>query len=78
MQPGGAGAFAGYPPADDTSFNQATQIILHRYAGQAITGNFVHYAVTGLDIDDGFGQLQLTAYVPDPTSAACDPTAMRS
>lgn len=75
MQPGGAGAFAGYP-ADDTSFNQATQIILHRYAGQAITGNFVHYAVTGLAIDDGFGQLQLTAYVPDPTSAACDPTAM--
>ena len=66
MQPGGAERLRRLP-GPDTSFNQATQIILHRYAGQAITGNIVHYAVTGLTIDDGFGELQLTAYVPDPT-----------
>jgi RHS repeat-associated protein len=73
MQPGGPSAFAGYP-AGNNSFNQATQIILHRYAGQAVTGNIIHYAVTGLTIDDGFGDPQPTSYAPDPTSAACDPS----
>jgi RHS repeat-associated protein len=73
MQPGGPSAFAGYP-AGDNSFNQATQIILHRYAGQAVTSNIIHYAVTGLTIDDGFSDPQPTSYAPDPTSAACDPS----
>ncbi|HEX5749729.1 MAG TPA: RHS repeat-associated core domain-containing protein [Archangium sp.] len=70
---GGPSAFAGYP-STASGFNQATQIILHRYAGEAIEGELLHYAVTGLTVDDGFDAPSPHSYVPDPSNAACDPS----
>ena len=71
--PGGSGMFVTYPSADN-DFDNATRIILHSYAGNAVEGKLQHYAVTGLSIDNGLGQISATSYVPDPKTAACDPT----
>ncbi|HEY7770714.1 RHS repeat-associated core domain-containing protein, partial [Longimicrobium sp.] len=71
--PGGPSMFATFPDTA-SSFAEAGRFFLHRYAGDAIEGSLVHYAVTGLSIEDGFQDPWPTAYDPDPASAACDPT----
>lgn len=72
-RPGGTDMFVAYPGADG-DFDNASQIILHAYAGDAVEGNLIHYAVTGLAVDNGLGQTSAHAFVPDAHSAACDPT----
>ncbi|WP_321807418.1 RHS repeat-associated core domain-containing protein [Burkholderia sp. BCC1993] len=71
--PGGAGMFVAYPGADG-DFDNASRIILHSYAGDAVEGRLHHYAVTGLSIDNGLGQTSATCFAPEPATAACDPT----
>ncbi|SOE97991.1 RHS repeat-associated core domain-containing protein [Burkholderia sp. OK233] len=71
--PGGEGMFVAYPGADG-DFDNASQIILHAYAGDAVEGNLIHYAVTGLAVDNGLGQTSAYSFIPDAHSAACDPT----
>ncbi|MFM0289081.1 RHS repeat domain-containing protein [Paraburkholderia megapolitana] len=71
--PGGMNMFVAYPGADG-DFDNASQIILHAYAGDAVEGNLIHYAVTGLAVDNGLGQTSAYSFVPDAHSAACDPT----
>jgi RHS repeat-associated protein len=73
--PGGPGAFTGYP-STDPDFDHATRLILHRYAGDGVDGPLVHYAVSGLTLDNGFGDPIPTSYFFDPAQAACDPTGL--
>ena len=73
--PGGPLAFVTYP-ASASEFSNAPLFHLHRYAGDAIDGPLVHYAVTQLAVDNGFGEISVTNYVADPSDAACDPTGL--
>ncbi|PTL75565.1 RHS repeat-associated core domain-containing protein [Vitiosangium sp. GDMCC 1.1324] len=54
-------------------FNAATTVYLHQYAGDAFAGPIAHYAVTGLDVTDGYQDEIPTRYVFDTGTAGCDP-----
>lgn len=71
--PAGAGMFVSYPSSAG-DFDNAPQIILHSYAGYQVEGNLEHYAVTGITVDNGLGQTSAFSFVPDPATAACDPS----
>jgi RHS repeat-associated protein len=73
--PGGPFAFVTYP-ASTSEFPNAPLYHLHHYAGDAIDGPLVHYAVTQLSVDNGFGEISVTNYEADPSDAACDPTGL--
>jgi large repetitive protein len=73
--PGGPLTFVTYP-ASASEFSTAPLFHLHRYAGDAIDGPLVHYAVTQLAVDNGFGEISVTNYLADPSDAACDPTGL--
>lgn len=55
------------------SLDNAAELTLYRYAGNAIQGNIIHYPVSLLQVADGFGVDYSTAYDFDASSAACDP-----
>lgn len=59
-------------PAQYSSFDQAQSVLLHRYAGFAVDGPIVHYAVVRVEMDDGFGDPIPTSFVPDPSTASAD------
>lgn len=71
--PAGAGMFVSYPSSAG-DFDNAPQVILHSYAGYQVEGNLEHYAVTGIAVDNGLGQTTAFSFVPDPRTAACDPS----
>jgi RHS repeat-associated protein len=71
--PAGPSAFVTYA-ATVALFDEAQAFTLYRFAGDSIMQNLIHYPVTALAVDDGFGQVQYTAYQFDPSAAACDST----
>jgi large repetitive protein len=73
--PQGPNLFVTYPITDGT-FDTASSITLHHYAGSALTGPLIHYPVAQLAVNDQFQDISLTTYVPDPAQAACDATGM--
>lgn len=73
--PQGPSMFVSYDGAA-SSFTQATEVYLNRYAGDALLGPVVHWPVTSVTVDDGYDEPVLTTYDPDPASAACDPTGL--
>ncbi|WIG95619.1 RHS repeat-associated core domain-containing protein [Myxococcus sp. SDU36] len=70
--PKGPQLFATYPQ-NAVSFDAATTVYLHQYAGDAFAGPIEHYAVTGLDVTDGYQDEIPTRYVFDTATAGCDP-----
>lgn len=73
--PSGPSAFISYPYLANgaaPNFTSATEFYLHRYAGDSVDGNVVHYAVTSFEVADGFGGLAQSAINPDAAMAACD------
>lgn len=73
VYPGGRLMFCTYP-STALSFTSATTLSLHRYAGNAIAGNILHWPVTRIRIDDGMSESSVTTYAPDFASATCNPT----
>lgn len=76
VAPAGAQTLATYP-ASSQDFTTATSFTLHRFAGNDVSGNIVHYAVTSFTADDGMGEgasRVTTTITPLPGQAACDPT----
>src|SRR5262249_9762029 len=75
MSPQGPNLFVTYP-ATDASFDSASAINLHQYAGAAVAGQIQHYPIYQLSVQDHFQGPAVTTYCPDPSTAACDPTGM--
>jgi hypothetical protein len=73
--PQGPNLFVTYPITDAT-FDTASSITLHYYAGAALAGPLVHYPIAQLAVNDQYQDISVTTYVPDPTQAACDATGM--
>src|SRR5262249_56349515 len=73
--PGGPAAFFSYPD-NVNNFSAASEYTLYRFAGDAVQGNLIHYAVAGLAIEDGYHDPWNTSYFQDPARAACDPTGL--
>lgn len=76
----GAGVYAGGPqmfmtyPARAISFDSSDTVYLNHFAGSALQGNIVHFAVARLTIDYGYETPVPTLYEFDTSSAACDPS----
>lgn len=75
MSPQGPNLFVTYPLTDAT-FDTATSITLHYYAGAALSGPVVHYPIAQLAVNDQYQDVSVTTYVPDPAQAACDASGM--
>lgn len=75
-QPGvnasGPNTFVTYPQNTGHSFDDSTSYTLHRFAGDSVDGNIVHYAVVGCSISDGFGKTNETTIFADPSQATCN------
>ncbi|MBL4660987.1 MAG: hypothetical protein JKY19_11580, partial [Alcanivoracaceae bacterium] len=71
LSPAGPSSLVTYPDTA-ASFQKSQSLYLYRYAGQALSGAITHRPVISIAIDDGFGQVNATAYVYDEKSAACD------
>ncbi|PWB88518.1 hypothetical protein C5688_20575 [Methylocystis sp. MitZ-2018] len=75
--PGSAAAgpsmFVTYPGTAE-SFSDARLFTLRQYAGNAVNGEMMHYAVTGFSADNGFDGGQPSAIVQELASATCDAT----
>lgn len=69
----GPGLFVTFP-ASAASFDNADSLTLNQYAGNAVSGAIVHFAVAGLSFDDGFQERLPSAFVLDRQTAGCDPS----
>lgn len=65
--------FATYPAAA-VNFDTAGSICLHHATDNAVSGPIVHYAVTGLVLDDGYQEPMPASFVGDAATAGCDPS----
>ncbi len=72
VTPSGLDTFVTYPPNPQQTFSAASSFTLRRFAGDAVDGKIVHYAVTGFTATDGFGAVTSSLIVPDPAQATCD------
>src|SRR5262249_611348 len=72
--PEGLSVFVSYPNQAST-FDDASEIYLHRFADDDVAGAISHYAVTRATVDDGFGQIASTPFTPHRPTAAIDPSA---
>ncbi len=70
LYPSGPNSLVTYPDSSP-GFQDAANIYLYRYAGQALTGPITHRPVVSIEIDDGLSTTA-TAYAYDTRSAACD------
>ena len=75
MSPRGPNLFVAYPITDAT-FDSASSITLHRFAGAAVAGPLVHYPISQLAVNDQYQDVSITTYVPDPAQAACDASGL--
>ena len=71
--PQGPDTFVTYSGA---AFDEAGTVLLHRYAGDAVSGPLTHDPVAQIAIDDGLGTTSTTTYARDLSRAACDPSGL--
>lgn len=73
VSPQGPSLFVTYT---GNSFESATAVNLHQYAGAAVAGQVQHYPIYQLAIDDQYQDVSVTTYYQDSNNAACDPSGM--
>ncbi|APR79632.1 Rhs family protein [Minicystis rosea] len=72
QQPAGPSTITLYADEGSGLFSQAQRYTIHRFAGEDIQGMIRAFPVISMEVFNGYGDEQWTAYAYDTKSASCD------